>query len=242
MNALLLLACAASTDIERDRAAMQAATEAGAGATEACRAIRDDEIRGMCLLTAWEHTPDLAGCVAIDVPRWRGECHFQLAETAMTAGDRAGAIALCGSATPFEKDCARHLWKIGLKAGDDLQPLLEELRAAFPAIAASLDTNTPAMRRMVERDRIHAEAFMTPALCTAEHDTVDCREALKRLLQKRWFRADTEDAALHAVLCEAAARGEVPDPDDRRIAPALRWERGELLDGAVRDVQGRVCP
>jgi hypothetical protein len=101
---------------------------------------------------------DLSGaCDDLSDPRWRGECHFAVAEQRASAGDRHGALEACAQAGPFYDECLYHAWTLELQALASRAPAREaaaRLPDARDAIAfwSGLQTIGQDPRRQIEAD------------------------------------------------------------------------------------------
>lgn len=112
---MILLACApAPTPAEAYRLALAAETPVEE-ALELCHTAADEEEE--CIATVVRRHPDeLAGeCVTLRTARWRGECHFSVAEARAKEGDRWGALTECGAAGDFYNECLYHAWNYDLQ-------------------------------------------------------------------------------------------------------------------------------
>jgi hypothetical protein len=178
--------------------------------------------------------PDLsAACSELSDPRWRGECHFAVAERRAAAGNRQGAIEACAQAGPFYDECLYHAWTLELQSLASRPPAREasaRLPDARDAIACwcGLQTIGPDARRQIEADWwFFAHARNRPArlaACDALEDPAEregCAGGTRLYLRRSvvdGLRTDGHRARACRGGPEAAraALGELyvrPDPD-----------------------------
>ncbi len=114
MSLLLLLACGGDRD-GSDRAAYTNGLRAAdyAGAWAACLEADDIDVRGDCQSAAAERFLVFTDCDAIEMDRWRDECHFVESETLGRRGDLVEALVACKSSA-YRAQCDDHV--LGLLA------------------------------------------------------------------------------------------------------------------------------
>lgn len=234
----VLVGCSRETQAERAREAFTRAAQGDAGA---CAAVDDPEMRGFCEFSAATAKTGPGGdCRGIADAEWRDECVFERADILSVEDDVVVALRLCAEAGQFRLDCARHVSVQAYRREGGLSPAFA---AALREVAPELDVAgawTGQTRHQVYVDRARHEDRFDAAACSQVEDRDDCLAAYAEVVGTRWRRLARQDARTKALLCDAAARGELPD-DPALPKLRLAWEHIPAFDAAVRQVQRELC-
>lgn len=160
-----LVACDRPSIAERVRVAATTADYPAARA--ACRSL-PDELRGECLVDAFDRLGglDRADCDALAAGVWRDECVFLYAERLAAAGRVDEAVAACGE-TRFARACGYHLVRDAAE-GVSGRPLLEAAAALAPFGAMPMAPDAP---------RLFWRAWFRARLDHAPIDPTPCADA-----------------------------------------------------------------
>jgi hypothetical protein len=215
---LSLFACDQPTAPQRFEEALRLAPKDQGKASTLCDTLTAGEGAGMCLLAVSESANDRrAACLRIAEATWRGECWFEIAESDGEGGRWDDAIDACGNATPYESDCARHLWWRARLASAATPALRAALDARFEGALAEIDAEDPDLIANAAimaaegatltggpdglqwRARFRASRTISTAACPAG-DTL-CVGAARKVYRGRWDNALDRQPAFLATLC-----------------------------------------
>lgn len=109
-----------------------------AAAWAVCLRVQAPEVRGDCQTAAAERFLVFDDCDAIEVERWRDECHFVESETLGRKGDLVGALEACKDSA-YRAQCDDHV--LGLLAVTAVEDDVAAIAAKFDALRPHLVGN-----------------------------------------------------------------------------------------------------
>ena len=226
------------------KAAAQACRQLPPKAAGECEALLAGQVALEDLSTATEL------CEAIEDPLWQDECWFLIAEATAASKGPAAAVAACGKAGRFDRNCLAHLWldaATRAHASHDGQPL-----AAWEAYAPTSEWTLPQADAQALAKR-HTSTFFdarfNPTGAGTQPPPIDAGwcEVFQGSLARACRQAATE--SLQRQLNRAAGAGVDRDrlcgegPLAERVAAAtgVRWVSDEALDRRASALVERSC-
>lgn len=239
----ILSGCGSQSGARAARDAFANARAGKPGAFAGCATITDADMRGFCEYTAIEGTKPAspAACAPVTPGRWHDECVFQIADVTSLTGEVVTVVRECADAGAFRLDCARHVSVQAYRREGRLSPAFE---AALGEVAPELDVN--GAWRIETRHQVYVDAARhRPAFAVADCADAeapdDCIAATAEVLHNRWARLARTQPPVHQWLCDAAARGALPEVDDDVERLQLAWVPDPRLDAQLRAAQAEVC-
>ena len=178
-------------------------------------------------------------CGSLPAGNARGECWFVVAErfAATLSDDPSGApsvldlaISACARASPFDIDCARHVWHtVRVTAPAEENAVLARIREVLPQ---------------------HAHAFVTGSgWMTDESGRADTQRAAQLeqaalqgdVLRARWAGRAQRDPAVRRRLCAVTLDELHAATLDAPLFARLTWQRAPDADAAVLKARTEVC-
>lgn len=178
-------------------------------------------------------------CGSLPAGNARGECWFVVAErNAATLGDDPSAapidldpvMSACVRASPFDLDCARHVWHaVRVAAPAEEDAVLARIREVFPQ---------------------HAHAFVVGSgWMTDESGRADTQRAAQLeqaalrgdVIRARWTGRAQRDPSVRLRLCAGTLDDLHAATLDAPLFARLTWERAPDADAAVLQARTDVC-
>jgi hypothetical protein len=169
-------------------------------------------------------------CDALREARWRGECHFSLAERRAADGDRWAALRSCASAGPYYDECLYHAWTLELQhiaAAGEPRGAAARLPDARDAIAFWSEVQTVGGSALPMGARGPSGSANQPdgAPAQIEHDW--------------WFFAHARNRPARRADC--ASLEQAPEREGCERGTRL-FVRRSVVEGLARDAgRARVC-
>ncbi len=241
MTALLALVLACSGVRPSAAEATHAAASAEHGALVRCLELSQEAV-GACVLAGATVAPISEVervCGSLPAGNARGECWFVVAErlVATLGGGEPGApldldpaISACVRASPFDLDCARHVWHtVRVTAPAEEETVLARIRESFPEHAHVFVVGSAWMIDESGRADTQRAAQLEQAALRGD------------VMRARWTGRAQRDPSVRLRLCAGTLDELHAATLDAPLFARLTWERAPDADAAVLQARTDVC-